>query len=53
MQDCQYNPRAAPWYECGKDLGAAKAAMMFDASSNAYFNNFEGASAESGNMAVV
>lgn len=41
----------ATWYECGKDLGAAKAAMMFDASSNAYFNNFEGASAESGNIA--
>ena len=25
--------------------------MMFDASSNAYFNNYEGASAESGNIA--
>lgn len=41
----------ATWYECGKDLGAKKAAMMFDASSNAYFNNYKGASAESGNIA--
>ena len=38
------------WYQCGVDLGAGKAAMMFDATSNAYFNNFEGASAESGNI---
>ena len=39
------------WVQCGVDLGAGKAAMMFDATSNAYFNNFEGASAESGNIA--
>ena len=39
------------YMECGKDLGAKKAAMMFDASSNAYFNNYKGASAESGNIA--
>ena len=39
------------WVQCGVDLGAGKAAMMFDATSNAYFNNFEGASEESGNIA--
>ena len=39
------------WYQCGADLGAGKAAMMFDATSNAYFQNFKGASKESGNIA--
>jgi len=39
------------WYQAGADLGAGKAAMMFDATCNAYFQNFEGATAESGNIA--
>lgn len=41
------------WYQAGADLGAGKAAMMFDATSNAYFQNPEGASAEAGNIAWV
>ena len=39
------------WYQAGADLGAGKAAMLFDATCNGYFQNFEGASAESGNIA--
>lgn len=39
------------WYEASSDLGAGKAAMLFDATSAGYFQNFEGASAESGNIA--
>lgn len=39
------------WYEASSDLGAKKAAMMFDATSAAYFQNFAGASQESGNIA--
>ncbi len=38
------------WYEASSDLGAGKAAMMFDATSAAYFQNFAGASQESGNI---
>ena len=39
------------WYEASADLGAGKAAMLFDATSAGYFQNFEGASQESGNLA--
>ncbi len=39
------------WYQCGADLGARKAAMMFDADILGYFNNVPGASAQSGNLA--
>lgn len=39
------------WSEASSDLGAGKAAMLFDATSAAYFQNFEGASQESGNIA--
>lgn len=41
------------WYQAGADLGAGKAAMLFDATCNGYFQNVEGASAESGNLAWV
>ncbi len=39
------------WYEASAALGAGRAAMLFDATSAAYFQNFEGASQESGNIA--
>ena len=39
------------WYEASADLGAGKAAMLFDATTAAYFQNFKGASQESGNIA--
>ena len=39
------------WYQAGADLGAGKAAMLFDATCNGYFQNVEGASAEAGNIA--
>lgn len=39
------------WYEASSDLGAGKAAMLFDATSAGYFQNFEGASDQSGNIA--
>lgn len=39
------------WYQASSDLGAGKAAMLFDATSAAYFQNVEGGSAESGNIA--
>lgn len=41
------------WYQAGADLGAGKAAMLFDASCNGYFQNPEGASQEAGNIAWV
>jgi multiple sugar transport system substrate-binding protein len=42
------------WYQAGADLGAGKAAMLFDATCNGYFQNYPpGASAESGNLAWV
>lgn len=41
------------WYQAGADLGAGKAAMLFDASCNGYFQNPEGASQEAGNLAWV
>ena len=39
------------WSEASSDLGAGQAAMLFDATSAAYFQNFEGASDQSGNIA--
>ena len=39
------------WYQASSDLGAGKAAMLFDATTAAYFQNFAGASQESGNIA--
>lgn len=39
------------WYEASSDLGAGKAAMLFDATCAGYFQNFKGASAESGKIA--
>jgi multiple sugar transport system substrate-binding protein len=42
------------WYQAGADLGAGRAAMLFDATCNGYFQNYPpGASAESGNLAWV
>lgn len=39
------------WAQCGSDLGARKAAMIFDASNLAYYHDFPGASQESGKLA--
>ncbi|GAA4102509.1 sugar ABC transporter substrate-binding protein [Actinomadura miaoliensis] len=39
------------WYQCSSDLGARKAAMMFDADTAAYFQAVEGASPASGKIA--
>ena len=41
------------WSQCSADLGAGKAAMMFDADIVGYFANVEGASAQSGNIAFA
>lgn len=41
------------WSQCSADLGAGKAAMMFDADIVGYFANAEGASAQSGNIAFA
>ncbi len=41
------------WYHASKDFGAGKAAMLFDADIVSYFQNVEGASRESGNIAWV
>lgn len=41
------------WYQAGADLGAGKAAMLFDADVVEYFQNPEGASQEAGNIAWV
>lgn len=38
------------WSQCSADLGAGKAAMLFDADIVGYFANVEGASAQSGNI---
>lgn len=39
------------WYQVGADVGAGKAAMGFAADNTMYFQNFPGASQESGNLA--
>lgn len=41
------------WYQCGADLGAGKAAMLFDADLIAYAQNAPGASKEAGNIAFA
>ncbi|NCC77635.1 MAG: extracellular solute-binding protein, partial [Clostridia bacterium] len=41
------------WYQAGADLGAGKAAMLYDADCNGYFQNVEGASQEAGDIAWV
>lgn len=41
------------WYQAGADLGAGKAAMMFDADVVEYFQNPAGASKEAGNIGWV
>lgn len=42
--------RQNPWNEASADLGAGKVAMLFDADINAYMQNVEGYSKESGNI---
>ncbi len=39
------------WYQCAADLGARKAAILFDADILGYFTNFPGESAEAGKLA--
>lgn len=39
------------WEMCGADLGAGKAAMMWDADRGGYTQNVKGASAQAGNLA--
>lgn len=39
------------WYQAGADLGARKAAILFDADILGYFTDFPGASAQSGKLA--
>jgi len=39
------------WYEVGTDLGAGKAAMIYDADILGYFQNQEGGSSQAGNLA--
>ncbi|HEX3040220.1 MAG TPA: sugar ABC transporter substrate-binding protein [Caproiciproducens sp.] len=39
------------WYEAGADLGAGKAAMLFDADNNGIQQNWDGASQEAGKIA--
>lgn len=39
------------WYQAGADLGAGKAAMLFDADINGYFQTGKGASKEAENIA--
>ncbi len=38
------------WYQCGADLGAGKAAILYDADINGYFQNVPGSTSESGNI---
>ena len=39
-----------PWYQCGADLGAGKAAILYDADILGYFNNVPGSSSQAGNL---
>ena len=39
------------WYQASSDLGAGKAAMLYDADIAAYFQNVPGSSKEAGNIA--
>jgi multiple sugar transport system substrate-binding protein len=38
------------WYQCGADLGAGKAAILYDADIIGYFQNVPGSTAQSGNI---
>jgi multiple sugar transport system substrate-binding protein len=38
------------WYQCGADLGAGKAAILYDADINGYFQNVPGSTSQSGNI---
>ncbi len=38
------------WYQCGADLGAGKAAILYDADIIGYFQNVPGSTSESGNI---
>jgi multiple sugar transport system substrate-binding protein len=38
------------WYQCGADLGAGKAAILYDADINGYFQNVPGSTREAGNI---
>ena len=38
------------WYQCGADLGAGKAAILYDADINGYFQNVPGSTNQSGNI---
>ena len=38
------------WYQCGADLGAGKAAILYDADCNGYFQNVPGSTNQSGNI---
>jgi multiple sugar transport system substrate-binding protein len=38
------------WYQCGADLGAGKAAILFDADINGYFQNVPGSTNQAGNI---
>jgi multiple sugar transport system substrate-binding protein len=39
------------WYQCAADLGARKAAILFDADILGYFTNFPGESSQAGKLA--
>lgn len=41
----------ATWYQCAAELGARKAAILFDADILGYFTNFPGESSQSGKIA--
>jgi multiple sugar transport system substrate-binding protein len=41
------------WYQCGADLGAGKAAILYDADINGYFQNVLGSTNQSGNIAFA
>jgi len=51
-ESCSPSWASYSWYQCQADLGARKAAMLFDSSILGYFNNVPGTSAEAGNLAV-
>ncbi len=38
------------WYQCGADLGAGKAAILYDADIIGYFQNVPGSTSQSGNI---
>ena len=38
------------WYQCGADLGSGKAAILYDADINGYFQNVPGSTKQAGNI---